>query len=149
IHAEMMRLTMAIAARIFFDLDVTTDAGDLGDAFAVVQEVFNEQLASLFAPPAWLPTPGNLRLRRAVRRLEAFLENLVRQRRAGGPDRGDLFGRLLQARDEDGSGMTDRQLRDETITLLLAGHETTALALSWMWYLLAQYPSVEGQLAAE
>jgi cytochrome P450 len=149
VHAEMMRLTLAIAARVFFDLDVTGDAGEVGAAFAVVQEVFNQQVASLFVPPAWLPTPANLRLRRAVRRLEALLQDLIRQRRAGGPDRGDLLARLLHARDEDGSAMTDRQLRDETMTLLLAGHETTALALSWTWYLLAQHPAAEARLAAE
>jgi cytochrome P450 len=149
LHEEMMRLTMAIAARIFFDLDVTGDAGDVGAAFAVVQEVFNQQVASLFVPPRWLPTPANLRLRRAVQRLEAFLQDLIRQRRAGGPDRGDPLARLLHARDEDGSGMTDRQLRDEIMTLLLAGHETTALALSWTCYLLAQHPAVEARLAAE
>jgi cytochrome P450 len=149
VHAEMMHLTLEIAARTFFDLDVTGDAADVGAAFEVVQDAFNEQVGSLFVPPRWLPTPGNLRLRRAIARLGTVIQDLIRQRRADGRDRGDLLSRLLHARDEDGSGMTDRQLRDEAMTLLLAGHETTALALSWTWYLLAQHPEAEERLAAE
>jgi cytochrome P450 len=149
IHAEMMRLTLAIAARTFFDLDVAGTAADVGAAFEVVQDAFNAQVGSLVVPPAWLPTPGNLRRRRAIAFLEGVIEDLIRQRRSDGRDRGDLLSRLLHARDEDGTGMTDRQLRDEGMTLLLAGHETTALALSWTWYLLALNPEVEEQLAAE
>jgi cytochrome P450 len=149
VHAEMMRLTLEIAARTFFGLDVAGAAADVGAAFEVVQDAFNAQVGSLLVPPAWLPTPGNLRRRRAITFLEGVIHELIRQRRADGRDRGDLLSRLLHARDEDGSGMTDRQLRDEAMTLLLAGHETTALALSWTWYLLARHPEAEGRLAAE
>jgi cytochrome P450 len=91
-----------------------------------------------------------LRLRRAVRRLDALVYRIIAERRTSGQDRGDLLSLLVQARDaDDGSGMSDRQLRDEVMTLVLAGHETTALALTWTWYLLAEHPQVEPGLRAE
>jgi cytochrome P450 len=100
--------------------------------------------------PEWVPTPTNLRLRRAVRRLDAILYGIIQARRAQGGGGDDFLSLLLHARDEDdGSHMTDRQLRDEAMTLFLAGHETTALALSWAWYLLANHPEVEERLLAE
>jgi cytochrome P450 len=100
--------------------------------------------------PLWLPTPGNLRARRAVRQLDAVMYRIIAERRAQKTDRGDLLSLLLRARDEsDGAGMSDKQLRDEAMTLFLAGHETTALVLSWTWYLLAQHPAAERQLWAE
>src|SRR5439155_7304389 len=84
------------------------------------------------AVPMWMPTPRNLSMRRAVRRLDAIIYGYIRRRRQSGEDKGDLLSILLHARDEaDGKGMTDRQVRDEAMTLFLAGHETTALALSW------------------
>src|SRR5690606_14865032 len=93
---------------------------------------------------------GNLRLRRAIRRLDDILYGFIRRRREDPVERGDLLSLLLHARDEaDHSGMTDRQLRDEAMTLFLAGQETTALALSWAWYLLARHPQAEERLAAE
>src|SRR5262249_55121671 len=91
----------------------------------------------------------NLRLRRAVGRLNAIVYRFIAQRRASGIERGDLLSMLLDAQDEDGSRMDDRQLRDEAMTLFLAGHDTTALALSWAWYLLAQNAEVDAKLAAE
>src|SRR5262249_20412900 len=82
--------------------------------------------------------------------LDAIIYRFIAQRRATGADRGDLLSLLLHARDEDdGSRMTDHQLRDEMMTLFLAGHETTALALAWTWYLIAQHPAVDERLAVE
>ncbi|MGH2368746.1 MAG: cytochrome P450, partial [Chloroflexota bacterium] len=94
-------------------------------------------------------TPGNLAFLRAAKRLDAIIDGIIEQRRAGAEDTGDLLSMLLDARDDDGRGMTDQQLRDEVMTLFLAGHETTALALSWTWYLLAQHPAVEARLHDE
>jgi cytochrome P450 len=150
VDGEMMRLTLDITGRTLFGADVTGDAADVGEALRVLQETFLALFTSLVPVPPWLPTPTNLRLRRAVRRLDAILYRLIAERRRGGGDRGDLLSLLLHARDEeDGRGMTDRQVRDEAMTLFLAGHETTALALSWTWYLLGLHPEAEARLVEE
>ena len=104
----------------------------------------------MILPPALrhVPVPAMIRVKRAVRELDEIVNRIIRQRRASGEDTGDLLSMLMAARDEDGSGMTDRQLRDEILTFLLAGHETTAVSLSWTWYLLSQHPEVERKLRA-
>ena len=89
-----------------------------------------------------------IRVKRAVRELDEIVNRIIRERRASGEDTGDLLSMLMAARDEDGSGMTDRQLRDEILTFLLAGHETTAVSLSWTWYLLSQHPEVGAETSA-
>jgi cytochrome P450 len=96
-----------------------------------------------------LPTPGNMHYRRAARQLDDIVYGFIRQRRSNSQSTDDLLSALLQAREESGGGMRDEQLRDEVMTLLLAGHETTAVSLSWTWYLLAQYPEVEKKLWLE
>ena len=150
LHTEMMRLTMRIVARALLDVDVTDEAGDMGDVLNVLLADFSQRFGRAFPLPKWLPTSWNRRVKGARLRLDQILHDIIKQRRATGADRGDLLSTLMRARDEgDGSGMTDRQLRDEAMTLFLAGHETTANALSWTWYLLAQHPEVEAKLAAE
>jgi cytochrome P450 len=147
---EMMRLTMQITAKTLFNAEVAEEARDVGAALQMLQENFVARFNSMMPPPLWLPTPANRRLKRAVARLDEILYGFIRQRRAGGGDPGDLLSLLLHARDEvDRTPMTDKQLRDEAMTLFLAGHETTALALSWAWMLLAQHPDAEARLAAE
>jgi cytochrome P450 len=147
---EMMRLTLAIAAKTLFDTEVGSEAEVVVEALQVLQDNFLARFNSLVPPPVWLPTPANLRLRRAVRRLDAIVYRFIAQRRAQPSERSDLLSLLLRARDDgDGSGMTDRQVRDEAMTLFLAGHETTALTLAWTWYLLAQSPEIEARLHAE
>jgi len=97
-----------------------------------------------------VPTPANLRSAQAIRRLDQVIYAMIAARRSSGEDRGDLLSILLHAQDaDDGAGMTDRQVRDEAMTLFLAGHETTAVALSWTWYLLAQHPQVEARVTEE
>jgi cytochrome P450 len=152
IHEEMMGVTRAIVAKTLFDADVSEEARAVGDASEIVTEYFGERLGSLLAQllPRWLPTPANLRLRKAIRRLDQVVYRMIADRRRSPEDRGDLLSILLQAQDaDDGSRMTDRQVRDEVMTLFLAGHETTAVALSWTWYLIAQHPEVEARLADE
>jgi cytochrome P450 len=108
--------------------------------------------ASLIVWVPWLqklPLPANKRYRRAAAELDAVVFETIAQRRASPAHEDDLLGRFLASHDDDGSGMSDRQLRDELVTLFLAGHETTALALSFCCYLLAKHPEVEGRLAAE
>jgi cytochrome P450 len=151
VHQEMMRLTLQIVARALFGADVTDEAAVVDEALRVALERFGTRLSSLaFLLPDTLPTPDNWGFLRAARRLDAIVYRIIAARRASGVDRGDLLSILLRARDEaDGGGMTDKQLHDEVMTLLLAGHETTAIALSWTWYLLAQHPAVEAKLLAE
>lgn len=150
LHAEMMRITLDIAARTLFGAEVGGDAHAVAEAMEVMQGNFLNRFNSLVPLPLWIPTPANLRMRRAVRRLDDILFRIISERRKNPTDRGDLLSLLLHARDEDdGAGMSDQQLRDEAMTLFLAGHETTALALSWSWYLLAQHPEVEAKLHAE
>ena len=149
IYTDMMALTLAITARTLFDADVESGAAEVGEAMQFLQVSFNNRFNSLFIVPIWVPTPQNLRIRRAALRLDNIIFGFIRQRRQSGVAKNDLLSLLLQARDEDGSQMTDQQLRDEAMTLFLAGHETTALVLSWTWYLLSQHPEVEARLANE
>ena len=150
IHEEMMRVTLAIAAKTLFNTEVDSDAHAVSHAMAVMQNNFLERFNSLLPLPIWIPTPANLRARRAARQLDAVLFRIIRERRQSNADQGDLLSLLLHARDEDdGRGMTDQQVRDEAMTLFLAGHETTALTLSWAWYLMAQHPQAEQKLWAE
>jgi cytochrome P450 len=149
VHAEMMALTQAIVGKTLFDANVEDDSAAIGEAQGVMMRDFITRLTT-FRPPMWLPTLANFRARRAIGRLDAVVYRIIGARRASGEDRGDLLSTLLAARDaDDGSRMSDRQVRDEVMTLLLAGHETTAVALSWALYLLAQHPPVDAALAGE
>jgi cytochrome P450 len=148
VHADMMRLTLDIVARTLFGTSVAGQAETVGRVLDVVMTFYAGMMA-WFPWLQWLPTPGNRRFRRAVRDLDAVIYDTIARRRAGGPAGEDLLSRLLALRDEAGQGMTDRQLRDEVVTLFLAGHETTALALSFCFYLLATHPEAEARLAAE
>ena len=147
-HKEMMRLTLQIVAKTLFDADVESDAKEVGKSLELLLEIGANFRRTIFVPH-WIPTPANLRIKREVAYIESILYRIIAERRASGRDTGDLLSMLLSAQDEDGSKMTDRQLRDETITLFLAGHETTASTLSWTWWLLAQNPAVEAKLHAE
>ena len=132
IAVEMMRLTLEIAAKILFDADGGGRASEVGSALEVDQLNFAARVNKLLAIPMWIPTRRNRRMRRAVQKLDEIIYGFIKQRRASGDDKGDLLSMLLHAQDEtDQSRMTDKQLRDEAMTIFLAGHETTALALSW------------------
>jgi len=150
IHKEMMRVTLDIAAKTLFGAEVDAESKAVAEAMEVFQANFFDRFHSLIPLPMWIPTPANLRMRRAVRRLDSILYGIISQRRQEKADRADLLSLLLHARDEEGGGgMNDQQLRDEAMTLFLAGHETTALTLSWAWYLLAQNPVAEQKLLNE
>src|SRR4030095_9562026 len=150
VHAEMMALTQAIVGKTLFDADVSGDAHEAGQAARVLAEDFGARLSSFRLIPYWLPTPRNLRARRAIRRLDQIIHRMIAERRASAEDRGDLLSMILHAQDaDDGSRMTARQVRDEAMTMFLAGHETTAVALSWTWYLLAQHAEADAKLVDE
>ena len=149
LHGEMMAVTQAIVGKTLFDADVSGDAHEAAGAAKVLAEDFGARIAR-FTLPLWVPTPANLKARRAIRRLDAIVGRIISERRAGGEDRGDLLSMLVAAQDaDDGTRMTPRQLRDEVMTLFLAGHETTAVTLSWAWYLLAQHAEATARLEAE
>jgi cytochrome P450 len=145
---EMVQLTLQIVGKTLFDADVERDAQEVGKSLELLLEIGANFRRTIFVPQ-WLPTPANSRMKREVGQIEKILYRIIAQRRASGRDAGDLLSMLLHAQDEDGSRMTDQQLRDEAITLFLAGHETTASTLSWTCWLLAQNPAVEAKLHAE
>ena len=140
IAAEMMRLTLEIVGKTLFDAEVGSDAGAVGDAITETMENTMATLTALVPMPPSVPTLRNLRSRRAQAKLDAIIYRLIAARRASPGDRGDVLSILLSARDDDGQAMTDKQVRDEAMTLFLAGHETTANALAWALYLLAKNP---------
>lgn len=148
---EMMRVTLEIAGRTLFTSDVTGEAEEIGGALTDAMELFD--IAVLPIAPIFmkLPLPRAIRFRRARARLDETIYRLIAERRVSGEDRGDLLSMLMLARDDegDGTGMTDLQLRDEALTIFLAGHETTANALTWTWWLLANHPDAEARLHAE
>lgn len=150
VHQDMTHLTMQIVTRTLFNTDVTHDAEHISAALQVIIEPFSSQATLKWILDNRLPTRTNRRFHEAVRQIDEFIYRIINERRASGEDHGDLLSMLLQAQDEqDGTGMTDQQLRDETMTLFLAGYETTSLALSWAWYLLAQHPEAETKLWQE
>lgn len=148
IATEMPHLTLSIVAKTLFSADVESEASEIGDAMTTVLQMFRLLLMPFAEYLEKLPLPHVRRLDRARARLDATIYGLIRQRRKSGEDTGDLLSMLLLAQDED-ARMTDEQVRDEALTLFLAGHETTANALTWTWYLLSQHPEVERRLHAE
>jgi cytochrome P450 len=149
IHEEMMRLTLKIVAKCLFGADVGAEANDVGRAVKVALEDFSSQ-RRLIRIPKSVPTPHNVRFEMAARRLDGIVLGIIEERRKSGEkDRGDLLSMLMLAEDERGERMTNKQLRDEVMTLFLAGHETTANALSWTFWLLSLNPEVEAKLAVE
>jgi cytochrome P450 len=149
---EMMRLTLSIVGKTLFDADVEGQAKDVREALKDVIESFWMMMLPFADLIEQLPLPRMRRVRASRDRLDALIYGLIAERRASGRDHGDLLSMLLSARDEEtgaGGGMTDTQVRDEAMTIFLAGHETTANALTWTWYLLSGAPEVESRLHEE
>ena len=148
---EMATYTLAVVGKTLFDADVEGEAHEIGEALSAAIEAFNLSVLPFGELLERLPLPTTLRFRRGRERLDATIYRLIAERRASREDRGDLLSMLLLAQDSEGDGgtMTDVQLRDEAMTLLLAGHETTANLLAWTWYLLSQHPDAESRLHAE
>lgn len=157
IAAEMMHLTMAIAGKTLLGVDVGGAYEEVAECLQAVLGDFLRRFGSPWPIPYWFPTPGNWRLKRTINRLDRIIQRLIEQRRSALPAGGfaeagasDFLSLLIQARDEnDGGGMTDLQLRDEVMTMFIAGHETTANALAWTWRLLGLHPEAQARLWAE
>jgi cytochrome P450 len=149
VAAEMVGLTLDIIARTMFSADLSGEVEAVRRLMDVVVAT-PPSVLDLLGFPEWLPRREARAYRGAIAAFEALVARFLAQRRADGFDRGDLLSMLLAARDpETGEGMSDKQLRDEILTIFLAGHETTANALSWIWYLLAQHPEAEAKLHEE
>jgi cytochrome P450 len=151
IAPAMTELTLAIVCETLFHVDIEPEANAISSAINTLMQLsprFSLPFAALLTK---LPLPSNVRLQRAQQLLDTIIYRIIHERRAAGTDRGDLLSMLLLAQDESAlsSGMTDKQVHDEALTLLLAGHETTATALTWTWYLLSQHPAVEAALHRE
>jgi len=150
-HTEMMRLTLGVVSKTLFDADVDSEAAEIGEALTTAFEYFNIAMLPFTELIEKLPIPAVRRFNAARDRLDRTIYRMIDERRASGEDRGDLLSMLLLGTDTegDGTGMDDTQLRDEALTIFLAGHETTANALTWTWYLLSQHPEVEKRLHVE
>jgi cytochrome P450 len=148
---EMSRLTLSIVGKTLFDADVESEAAEIGEALTETIRIWRMSTLPFGEWLEKLPLPSTRRFKAARARLDATIYGFIEEHRAAGVDRGDLISMLLLARDAegDGGGMTDEQLRDEAMTIFLAGHETTANALIWTWFLLAQNPDVEACLLGE
>jgi len=148
---EMTRLTLGIVAKTLFDADVESEADEIGEAMTCIMEMFNLLMYPFAELIEKLPLPQVRRYERMRARLDATIYRIIDERRRSGEDRGDLLSILLLAQDEEDGrgGMSDTQVRDEALTLFLAGHETTANTLTWTWYLLSQHPEVEQKLLKE
>jgi len=149
IDREMMKLTLSIVSKTLFDADVSGDAERVGELMTGVLDAANERTNAAIRLPDWMPTPKRAAQRKLIAELDTIIQRFIGERRASGEDRGDLLSMLLLAQDDEGQGMTDKQLRDEVMTLFLAGHETTANALTWVFYLLAEHPEACAKLYAE
>jgi cytochrome P450 len=153
VFAEMTGLTMKVAAQALFTASVGADSEAIGRAVTTIMATIEHRYEVPFYPPLAVPTPRNLRHRAALRLLDRIVYDIIRERRQrplpeGAP--ADLLSLLMDARDPDtGEAMTDKQLRDEVLTLFVAGHETTSNALTWAWHLLSQHPEAESRLHAE
>jgi cytochrome P450 len=148
---EMSQLSMEITGKTLFGVDLRDQSGWLGETAELLRETFIREFLTLIPLPDWLPLPSKRRMRRAIRNLDTFITGIIRERRASGEDKGDLLSMLLLAVDDqgDGTGMTDRQARDEAVTLFNAGHDSTSAALAWTGYFIARYPGVQERLREE
>lgn len=149
VNEEFSRLTSAIALKTLFDRDDLAGREEFVKSLRLAFDMLSLRFRDLIRLPLWVPTPRNVRTNRAIAHLYRVVDEFIIRGRARKEPGDDLFSRLMAARDEDGSGMTDQQLREEAMTLYLAGHETTALTLTWSWVLLAQHPQAEAKLAEE
>jgi cytochrome P450 len=146
----MMRLTLDVVGRTLFGTELGTDIDAIGAALTDLLEHVNGEILSVVPMPPAVPTPANRRFLGVVRELDQIVYRIIRERRRNGGESDDLLSMLLAARDpEDGSAFTDEQIRDEVMTILIAGHETTANGLSWAFSLLHEHPGVRQRLEAE
>jgi cytochrome P450 len=149
LHAEMMRVTLRIAGLTLFGADLDREARDVAEALDVVLPWANQSIERPYRAPLWVPVKENRDFKRALATLDRLVYRIVEERRRDPREHHDLLSMLMGARDESGAAMDDRQLRDEILTIVLAGHETTANAMAWTWMLLARHPEWRARVEEE
>lgn len=157
VSEQMMELTMLIVCKTLFDVNwehMDHEATRIGDAIAELQEVVDSDYNLPFVPPLWLPTRNNRRTKAARSVINETINRIVAERRANSlngeiQDTGDLLSMLLMAHHDEGAAMSEDEIRDQLLTLFIAGHETTSNALTWTWYLLSRHPEVEAKMHLE
>lgn len=154
LDAHMTDYTMHVVSKALFDAEMSGEEAELRHVIDEILTVVDKRLMTLFPTPMWLPTPEIRRYKAAIARLDELIYRLIEDRRAGKTgktidDKGDALSMLMLSQDDDGSQMSDKQVRDEVMTLFGAGHETTSRALTWTWYLLSQHPQVEARFHDE
>jgi cytochrome P450 len=150
VESAMMRLTCTIVGKALFGTDVSSDIDTIADSATVLMERAWSRLERIVDAPTSWPTPQNLRFHRASRRLDEIVWRIIHERRQSGQKSEDLLTLLLWRKDgETGAVMSDQEVRNETVTLLLAGHETTANSLAWTWYCLSRFPEIAQRVRAE
>lgn len=148
IEREMTALTMQIVGKTLFDAEITEEDAT-GAAVRTVLRSIDKRFNQLLPTPEWLPLRENRQMKAAQKHLDGVIQAFIDERRKTGEDRGDLLSMLLLAQDENQGSMSDKQLRDEVMTIFGAGHETTSGALTWAWYLLSQHPQIAAHLHEE
>ena len=147
---ELMHLSLEISVRTLFGSDVAEDAETVRQSVSAAFEILHHRVWSLANLPLWMPTPSNRRFQRAVAGMDEVVYRIIRNRRKSGVEGSDVLSMLLSVRDaETGEGMPDRQIRDEVVTMLVAGHESTAITLAWTLALLSRHPGIERRVVAE
>ncbi|MCA9907354.1 MAG: cytochrome P450 [Anaerolineae bacterium] len=149
IHEAMMQLTMQIVARTLFHAEVVEDAHQIGTAITTALRFATQRTARPLSLPDWVPTRTNREVKQQTALLHTTIDRIINEHRTTNADQGDLLSMLMLAEDEHGERMSDQQLRDEAMTIFIAGHETTADALTWTFFLLAQHPEIERKLQDE
>lgn len=149
IAEDMMQVTLYIVGKTLFDTDFSTTSGEVAEALDYMLADIIDASQTVIRLPDWMPTPLKYRKKRTIDLLNRVVMPMIHARRSSKEDTGDLLSMLLLAQDDDGQGMSDEQIRNEALTLVLAGHETTANALTWTLYLLSQYPDVAEKLHVE
>ena len=150
VDAEMLRLTLGIVGKALFSRDLSDEADTMSQSFEIIRKHTTDRIMSVVKLPASFPTAQNRRFRQAIANAEQVVYDLIAERRRGAGNTDDLLSLLKAARDEEtGEGLSDEELRDQALTIIGAGYETTTQALAWTWYLLAKHPEVENRLHAE
>lgn len=147
---EMVELTLSVAGRALFGVDLSDDAQAVGPAIRAMFDVLGERVHALFNLPASIPSPANRRLRRVIETLDDIVLDIIRRKRRSDGGKRDMLDMLMASFDEDtNQAMEDKQLRDEVMTMLVAGHETTAHTLSWTLFQLSKNPAIVGTMRDE
>lgn len=150
VSSEMMRLTYTIVARALFSADLSGDAGKIEPAMRILLDHTFERLSKIFAFPGWAPTPKNRQFHRALEDVDNTVTEIIEQHRSHSSEQNDLLSMLMGIRDEDtGEGLDELEIRNETVTLLISGHETTSNALTWTLHLLSKHPEIQDRLRGE